>query len=109
MKPLYVLYVDPHSRDHLPQWVDWDGTVLDLDALQRAQLQSSQKRDHFLLGDTPTAILSVQTFFSDLYFKKIYEVLNLPMACKLDPLAWFKLDMNLGFYPARTENLMLSI
>ena len=35
--------------------------------------------------------------------------LFLPLACELDPLGWFKLDMNLGFYQAGTENLILNL
>ena len=41
---LDVLQVDnAHSRDHLPERVDWDGTVLELDVLEVPQLQSSEE------------------------------------------------------------------
>ena len=41
---LYVLQVDnPHSREHLAERIDWDGTVLDLDTLEVAQLESSEE------------------------------------------------------------------
>ena len=55
--PLDVLNVDnSHSREHLTERVDWNTTVLDLDILQVAQLESSKERDDFLLGDLSTAI-----------------------------------------------------
>ena len=41
--PLDVLNVDnSHSREHLTERVDWNTTVLDVDALQVAQLESSE-------------------------------------------------------------------
>ena len=70
-QPLYVLHVDnPHSRDHVPERVDRDGTVLDLDALEVSQLKSTEKRGDFRKRNLSAATLTVKLFY------RLIEMMN---------------------------------